>query len=234
MSGSIRRLHARALEAFVLVPLALEIAQRKEPGIAALGIGQYLPTIQIAIPEVEAVGAVLQNRLADLGELPLILLLHDDAIAFVDLFLGLDVEPVVSQEIHRLLGLALDRGEGVVAAEPDHERDRAGLDHVEPEKLLVEFAREIEIERLQRPMRQEIELQSRLRLSCGGGGRAGCIWHDRFPSLDRRGRLAARPALTGFYRSRTAADNLGLSARFAPSAAAAAGSPRPPAAARSG
>src|ERR1700733_3864947 len=35
---------------------------------------------------------------------------------------------------------------------------------------------------------------------------------DRFPSLDRHGRFAARPTFPGFYRSPAAADNLGLSA----------------------
>src|SRR5665213_1069483 len=169
-------LDAGPLEALVLVALAVEIAEGEEPAIAALGIGQYLPAIQVAIPEVEAVGAVLEDRLGDLRQPPFVLLLHGHAIALVDLLLGLDVETVVAEQAHRRLGLALDRGDGVVAAEPDHQRDRAGLDHVEAEEFLVKSTREIEVGRFQRAVRQEIKLQRRLRLFARFGGSWGGVF----------------------------------------------------------
>src|SRR5260370_24819707 len=62
--------NARPLEVAVEMPLALQVALLEQPAIAAGRIGQDLPAIVVAIPEEEAVGAVLQMRLGDFLELP--------------------------------------------------------------------------------------------------------------------------------------------------------------------
>src|SRR5665213_3318543 len=82
---------AGALEVAVEMALAGLVADAEEPAVAAFRIGQDLPAIVVDIPEIEAVSAVLEDRLADLGELPLPSLLHGDPVRFINLFLGLDV-----------------------------------------------------------------------------------------------------------------------------------------------
>src|SRR5262249_10983242 len=76
-----RRLHVDAgpLEVAVEMAFALLVALVEDPAIAAFGIGQDLPAIVVGVPEIEAVCAVLEDRLADLGELPLLGLRGGDA-----------------------------------------------------------------------------------------------------------------------------------------------------------
>ena len=54
------------------------------------------------------------------------------------------------------------RGVHVLAAAADHERDRAGAHHLEPEELLVETARRLEVFRAERAVRDEACLDHRL------------------------------------------------------------------------
>src|SRR5437762_14248081 len=86
---------AGTLEVAVELAFARKVALFEEPAVAAGRIGQDLPAIIVAIPEEEAVGAVLQMRLGDLLQPPLLGLGADGAVRLVDLFLGADIEPVV-------------------------------------------------------------------------------------------------------------------------------------------
>src|SRR5712692_5874376 len=60
------------LEVAVEMPLALQVALFEHPAVAALWIGQDLPAIIVAIPEEEAVGAVLEMRFGDFLQPPLL------------------------------------------------------------------------------------------------------------------------------------------------------------------
>src|SRR5882724_350166 len=151
-------LEAGALEISVEVTLALLVADAKQPAVATLGVRQDLPAVAVAIPEKEAIGAVLQHWLGDLGEFPLIGLLGDDAVRRVHFLLGVNIEPVMVEKVHFAHLLAFDHRDDVVAAEPDQQRDRAGLHHLEAEELLVELARPLDLPTFERPMREKIEL----------------------------------------------------------------------------
>src|SRR5437667_12410482 len=91
---------AGPLEVAVEMAFALLVALLEQPAVAALRIGQDFPAIIVAVPEEEAVGAVLKMRLGDLLEVPCLGLGADDAVRLVHLLLGADVEPVVVEEVH--------------------------------------------------------------------------------------------------------------------------------------
>src|SRR5690348_16372617 len=164
-------LHARPLEIAVVVALAALIADPEQPVIAALRIAENLPAILVGVPEIEAVGAVLQHRRRNLVQLPLFRLGDDDAVSGVDLFLGFDVEAVMVEQAHFARPLGVDYGDAMLAAQADHQRDLAGLNHVEPEKFFVEFPRECQVARFERAMREEIEFERGLRFGLHSGVR---------------------------------------------------------------
>jgi hypothetical protein len=62
---------------------------------------------------------VLQDRLADLVEPPLLGLLANDAIRLVDIGQGLDIEPIIVEEIHLRRPLRIDHGINMGPTEPD-------------------------------------------------------------------------------------------------------------------
>ena len=74
---------------------AFQIALLEQPAISALWIGKDFPAIVIHIPEEKAVGAVLQDWLADLVQIPPILLLHNRFIRGVHFFLSFDIQTVI-------------------------------------------------------------------------------------------------------------------------------------------
>src|SRR5665213_3569391 len=196
---------AGALEIAVEMALAGLVANAEEPAVAAFRIGQDLPAIVVDIPEIEAVGAVLEDRHADLGELPLLGLLHNRLVRRVDLLLGLDVEAVMVEEAHLAGLLGLHHGDDVIAAEPDEQRDLAGLHHVEAEELLIEFAREINIVRIERAVRKEVQLERRLNLGrrvdgllCGRHRRLH-YHHSCWESLLRAARPGQASALSAAH-----------------------------------
>jgi hypothetical protein len=84
------------------MPLALLVALFEEPAVAALRVTQDLPAIVVGIPEEEAIGAVLQPRLADLFESLFFGLFDDDTMRRVDLVLRADIEAVVIEQAHRV------------------------------------------------------------------------------------------------------------------------------------
>src|SRR5262245_5223979 len=132
------------------MPFALLVALFEQPAITALGVGQDLPAIIVTIPKEEAVGTVLEMWFGDFFEAPLLGLGADDAVRLIHLFLGANIEPIVVEEVHSADVLAVDDGNGIGAAQSNKKRDRARLNDFEPEKLLVEAARESEIAALQR------------------------------------------------------------------------------------
>src|SRR5262249_26132963 len=91
---------ARPFEVAVEMSFATLFALFEQPAIAALGIGQDLPTIIVAIPKEEAVGAVLEMWFGDFFEAPLLGLGADDAVRLIHLFLRANIEPVVVEEVH--------------------------------------------------------------------------------------------------------------------------------------
>jgi hypothetical protein len=90
---------------------------------------------------------------------PLLFLRFHDAVRCVDVFLGFDVEPVVVEKVHRQRLLGLNDGNRGIAAEPDEQRDRTRLHDLETEEFLVEFARALNIARIDGGMREEVELE---------------------------------------------------------------------------
>ena len=129
----------------VEMPFALLITLFEQPTVAAFRVGQDLPAIIVAIPKEEAVGAVLKMRFRDFLEVPLLRLGANDAMRLIHLFLDADIEAVVVEEVHSSDVLAVDDGNGVGATQSNKKRDRARLNDFEPEKLLVEAARESEV-----------------------------------------------------------------------------------------
>jgi hypothetical protein len=67
------------------------LAPLEEPTIASGRIREDLPAVVVHIPEVKAVGAMLQIRLADLLEIPLGGILYNNAMTLVNLGLSFDV-----------------------------------------------------------------------------------------------------------------------------------------------
>src|SRR6516164_8885353 len=130
----------RPLKVAVEMSFAVLVALFEQPTIAAFWSGQDLPAIIVAIPKEEAVGAVLKMRFRDFFEMPLLGLGADDAVRLIHLFPGADIEPVVVEEVHSSDILAVDNDNSVGAAQSNKKRDRARLDDLEPEKLLVEAA----------------------------------------------------------------------------------------------
>src|SRR5438874_7052028 len=126
------------------MPAALEIALLEDPRIAALWIGKHFPGVVVAVPEKEAVGAVALGGLADLVQAPFRRLLGAKAPGGVDLGVALDVEAVVVAAWHELLVLGEHHRVNVLPAAPDHQRNRAGANHLEAEKFLVEAPRRLE------------------------------------------------------------------------------------------
>src|SRR5580704_8553863 len=164
---------AGPLEIAVEMAFALLVALLEQPAIAAFRIGQDLPAIIVAIPEEEAVGAVLKMRLGDFLETPLLGLRTDDAVYIIYLFLAADIEPVVVEEVHFADVLTVNDGNGVGAAQSYEKRDRARLNDLETKKLLVEAARESKVAALQRAVRQKVELERRRRFVALR--RCGCV-----------------------------------------------------------
>src|SRR5439155_3424432 len=137
--------------------LARLVALLEEPAVAALRIGQDLPAIVVAIPEEKAVGAVLEMRLRNFLEVPLLGLVADGAVRRVDLILAENIEPVVIEKVHLVRLLAVDDRDRVRATEANQERDRAGLHDLEAEELLVKWPRQGEIAAFQRAVREKVE-----------------------------------------------------------------------------
>src|SRR5215471_3973847 len=152
---------ARALEIAVQMTFAVLVALFEQPAIAAFRIGQDLPAIIVAIPKEETVGAVLEMRLGDFLEMPLLSLGADDAVCLIYLLLGADIQPVVVEEVHPADLLTVNDGNGVGAAQSNEKRDGTRLNDLETQKLLIETAREAEIAALQRTVRQKVELERR-------------------------------------------------------------------------
>src|SRR6516164_5017603 len=124
-TNSRRRMHystagsghdAGPLKVAVEMSFALLVTLLEQPTIAAFRVGQDFPAIIVAIPEEEAVGAVLQMRSGDFFEAPLLGLCGDDAVRLIHLFRGADIEPVVVEEVHPSDVLAVDDGNRVGAA----------------------------------------------------------------------------------------------------------------------
>src|SRR5215470_11797812 len=86
---------AGPLKVAVEMSFALLITLFEQPTIAALGVGQDLPAVIVAIPKEEAVGTVLKMRFGDFFEVPVLGLGADDAVRFIHLFLSADIKPVV-------------------------------------------------------------------------------------------------------------------------------------------
>ena len=120
--------------------LAELVTPLEEPTIAVFWVSQDLLAVIVAIGKEEAVGAVLKMWFRDFFEMPLLGLRADDAVRLIHLFPGADIEPVVVEEVHSADILAVDHGNGVGATQSNKKRDRARLDDLEPEKLLVEAA----------------------------------------------------------------------------------------------
>src|SRR5215469_4330392 len=150
---------ARALEIAVQMTFAVLVALFEQPAIAAFRIGQDLPAIIVAIPKEETVGAVLEMRLGDFLEMPLLSLGADDAVCLIYLLLGADIQPVVVEEVHPADVLTVNDGNGVGATQSNEKRDRARLNDLETQKLLIEAARENKVAALQRAVRKEVELE---------------------------------------------------------------------------
>src|SRR5882724_7942515 len=60
----------RAREILAPVPSARLIATFEHPAVAALRVGQNLPGVLISIPEIKAIGSMLDTRLTDLVQPP--------------------------------------------------------------------------------------------------------------------------------------------------------------------
>src|SRR5712692_2977584 len=151
-------------EAFLEMAATRQVALLEDPGIAALGIGQDLPGVVVAVPEQEAVGAVPFRRLGDVVQAPLRGLLGALAPGLVDIGVGVDVEAVVVAARHAFLVPGMDHRVDMVAAEPDHQRDRAGAHYLQAEEFLVEAPRRLEVFRAERAVRNEARLERRHRV----------------------------------------------------------------------
>src|SRR5712692_1197476 len=148
-------------EAFFEMSATGKVALLEDPGVAAPGIGQDLPGVVVAVPEQEAVGAVAFRRLGDVVQAPLCGLLGAQAPGLVDVGVGVDVESVVVAARHAFFVPRVHYGINVVAAEPDHQRDRARAHHLEAEEFLVETTRRLEVFRADRAVRNEARLERR-------------------------------------------------------------------------
>src|SRR4051812_37452834 len=102
---------------------------------------------------------MLVGGLGDLLQPPLLLAFVQNTVALIDLLARVDIEAVVVEERHRRLARVLHHGNGVLPAQPDHQRMRAGAPRLEAEALLVELAGLIELTRFERAVRKELELE---------------------------------------------------------------------------
>ena len=125
----------------------VEVTLFEQPTIAALRIGEDFPTIVVHIPEEKAIGAVLQDRLADLVQSPLTLLFYNRLVGRIDFFLRFHIEAVMVEHRHLLVVtiFLFDYRYCVGTTEPNKDGDRAGTNDLEPEKFGVKLTGLIKI-----------------------------------------------------------------------------------------
>src|SRR5690349_13994624 len=143
------------------MPRTLLVSTREAPGITARWIGEDFPGVVVHVPEVEAIGPVLDDRLRDLLQAPLLRVALHHLVGVVDGGLVLDVEPIVVEEGHLLLRArrTLHDHDDLIAAEPGPERLVRHLDGLEAEELLEESPRALDVSALQRRVAVELELE---------------------------------------------------------------------------
>ena len=120
---------------------AHEISLFKDPGVAAFGVGEDLPSIVVQVPEVKAVSAMPLDGFGDVFDRPFLGLLTTQLIGFIDLLIGQHIEAIVVAAEHFIFVLDLNHGIDMGAAELHHHGDVTCAHHLEAQKFLIKSPR---------------------------------------------------------------------------------------------